>query len=162
MSHPVLLTACFTLFFFCSVYSWTLEMEETCSSETSVGSQRTTGCYIPEDGTLRNHRFENLKSYVLISFYDRLNHEYSNLNFILTQIVLSADAPQIQPPPNTHTHTHTHESLWNIKNERKFPRQWKSPSPAHHPLPPPDTAVRWYFESASARQWRVGVNTSHP
>jgi hypothetical protein len=34
-----------------------------CSSETSVDTQRTTRLYIPEDGTLHNHRCENLKSY---------------------------------------------------------------------------------------------------
>jgi hypothetical protein len=28
-------------------------MEAVCSSETSVDSQRTTGRYIPEDGTLQ-------------------------------------------------------------------------------------------------------------
>jgi hypothetical protein len=33
------------------------------SSETSVDIQRTTRRYIPEDGTLHNHRCENLKSY---------------------------------------------------------------------------------------------------
>jgi hypothetical protein len=32
-------------------------------SETSVDFQRTTRHYIPEDGTLHNHRPENLKSY---------------------------------------------------------------------------------------------------
>jgi hypothetical protein len=34
-----------------------------CCSETSVDFQRTTRRYIPEDGTLHNHRCENLKSY---------------------------------------------------------------------------------------------------
>jgi hypothetical protein len=38
-------------------------MEVICSSETSVDTQRTTRCYIPEDATLHNHRCENLKSY---------------------------------------------------------------------------------------------------
>jgi hypothetical protein len=38
-------------------------MEAICSSETSVGFQRNTRRYIPEDGTLHNHRCENLKSY---------------------------------------------------------------------------------------------------
>jgi hypothetical protein len=41
----------------------TLKMEAICSSETSVDTQRTTRRYIPEDGTLHNHRCENLKSY---------------------------------------------------------------------------------------------------
>jgi hypothetical protein len=34
------------------VYSWTLKMEEICSSETSVDFQRSTRRYIPEDCTL--------------------------------------------------------------------------------------------------------------
>jgi hypothetical protein len=37
-------------------------MEAIFSSETSVDTQRTTQRYIPEDGTLHNHRCENLKS----------------------------------------------------------------------------------------------------
>jgi hypothetical protein len=41
-----------------------LKMEAICSSETSVDTQRTTRFYIPEDGTLHNHRFENLKSHI--------------------------------------------------------------------------------------------------
>jgi hypothetical protein len=47
----------------CSAYSSTLKMEAICSSETSVGFQRTTWRYIPEDSTLHIHRCENLKSY---------------------------------------------------------------------------------------------------
>jgi hypothetical protein len=35
-----------------SAYSSTLKMEAICSSETSVGFQRTTQRYIPEDSTL--------------------------------------------------------------------------------------------------------------
>jgi hypothetical protein len=45
----------------CLAYSSTLKMEAICSSETSVGTQRTTRRYIPDDSTL-NHRCENLKS----------------------------------------------------------------------------------------------------
>jgi hypothetical protein len=41
----------------------TLKMEAICSSKTSVDTQWTTRRYIPEDGTLHNHRCENLKSY---------------------------------------------------------------------------------------------------
>jgi hypothetical protein len=37
-------------------------MEAICSSETSVGFQRTARRYIPEDGALHDHRCENLKS----------------------------------------------------------------------------------------------------
>jgi hypothetical protein len=39
-------------------------MEAICSSETSVDFQQTTRRYIPEDGALRDHRYENLKSCV--------------------------------------------------------------------------------------------------
>jgi hypothetical protein len=42
----------------------TLKMEAICSSETSVGTQRTTRRHIPEDDTLHNRRCGNLKSYV--------------------------------------------------------------------------------------------------
>jgi hypothetical protein len=42
-------------------------MEATCSSETSVETQRTTRRHIPEDDTPHNHGCENLKSYNNIS-----------------------------------------------------------------------------------------------
>jgi hypothetical protein len=48
----------------CSAYSSTLKMEAVYYSETSVDFQRTTRRYIPEDGTLHNHRCKNLKSYI--------------------------------------------------------------------------------------------------
>jgi hypothetical protein len=38
-------------------------MEAMCSSEMSDDSQRTTERYIPEDSTLYNNCFENLKTY---------------------------------------------------------------------------------------------------
>jgi hypothetical protein len=44
-------------------YSTTLNMVGTCSSETSVDFQQTKRRYFPEDGTIRNERCENLKSY---------------------------------------------------------------------------------------------------
>jgi hypothetical protein len=47
-----------------------LEKEAICSSETSVDSERTTRRYIPEDGTLHNHRCENLKSYDTCNSFD--------------------------------------------------------------------------------------------
>jgi hypothetical protein len=37
-------------------------------SETPVDTQRTTRRYIPEDGTLHNHRCENLISYKVNTF----------------------------------------------------------------------------------------------
>jgi hypothetical protein len=41
-----------------------LKMEAICSSKTSVGFQRPTWRYVPEDSTLHNHRCKNLKSYI--------------------------------------------------------------------------------------------------
>jgi hypothetical protein len=40
----------------CLAYS-TLNMEATCSCETSVDFQRATRCYIPADWTFHNHHF---------------------------------------------------------------------------------------------------------
>jgi hypothetical protein len=46
-----------------------LKMDVIRSSETSVHI-RTTRCYIPEDGDIRNYRRENLKSCtVLLTYY---------------------------------------------------------------------------------------------
>jgi hypothetical protein len=56
-----LLATCFHAGFF-SAYFSTLEMEDIYSSEMSVDVQRTTKRYIPEDGTLHNHRCDKLKS----------------------------------------------------------------------------------------------------
>jgi hypothetical protein len=42
-------------------------MEAICSSETSVDTQRTKQRYIPEVDTLHNHRYENLKPYMIYS-----------------------------------------------------------------------------------------------
>jgi hypothetical protein len=47
-------------------------MEAICSSETSVDTQRTTRRYIPEDGTLHNHRCENLESYSVCSILQHI------------------------------------------------------------------------------------------
>jgi hypothetical protein len=72
--------------------SSTLKMKAICSSETPVDTQRTTRRYIPEDGTLHNHRCENLKSY-MISFLwwrSRLSHDYVFGNPWVLQNVWSA------------------------------------------------------------------------
>jgi hypothetical protein len=52
------------------VYFLTLNMEVTCSSETSVDFQLTTRRYISEYRTLHNNSWENLKSYTFFSFTD--------------------------------------------------------------------------------------------
>jgi hypothetical protein len=58
-----LLANCFHAGFLLSLFFSTLNMETIYSSETSDDTQRTTWRYIPEDGTLHNHRCENAKSY---------------------------------------------------------------------------------------------------
>jgi hypothetical protein len=47
----------------------TLKVKATCSSETSIDSERTTRRYIPEDITVHNHRFQNLKSYTSLCLH---------------------------------------------------------------------------------------------
>jgi hypothetical protein len=48
----------------CLVYSKTLKLEATCSSETSVDLHRIARTYIAEDRILHKHRCDNLKQYV--------------------------------------------------------------------------------------------------
>jgi hypothetical protein len=48
--------------------SSTLKMEAIRSSETSIRT-RSTRRHIPEDGILRSHRRENLKSYKFVLVY---------------------------------------------------------------------------------------------
>jgi hypothetical protein len=52
----------------CRTYFFDLKMEAICSSETLVDTQRTTRRYIPEDGSLYNHRSENVKFYTMKTF----------------------------------------------------------------------------------------------
>jgi hypothetical protein len=47
-----LLATCFHADFFLSIFFYPEDGDHICSSETSVDFQRTTLCYIPEDGTL--------------------------------------------------------------------------------------------------------------
>jgi hypothetical protein len=61
-----LLATCFTPVSF-SAYSLTMKMEATCSCELSADFQWTTWCHIPEDRTLHDHQYENLKSYMFPS-----------------------------------------------------------------------------------------------
>jgi hypothetical protein len=44
-------------------------MKAISSSETFVNFRRTTRRYIPEEGTLHNHRFENFKSYTAVRIF---------------------------------------------------------------------------------------------
>jgi hypothetical protein len=57
-------------------------MEATFSSEMSVDTQRTTRRYIPEDGTLYNHRCENLTSYILDFIHRPVFLSVSEISFI--------------------------------------------------------------------------------
>jgi hypothetical protein len=47
---------------------WQREPTESCSSETSVDSQRTTCRYTSEDLTLRNHGWKNVRCFRLWKF----------------------------------------------------------------------------------------------
>jgi hypothetical protein len=67
-----LLLACATFLVWLTLRSWRWRR---CSSETSVDFQRTTQHYIPEDRTLHNHRWENLKSY---KFHFRKHMDQAN------------------------------------------------------------------------------------
>jgi hypothetical protein len=49
-----------------------------CSSETSFDFRRITWRYIPEDGTLHNHRCDNIKSYKSFN----LRHNLNELRFV--------------------------------------------------------------------------------
>jgi hypothetical protein len=51
----------------CLAYSSTQKMRVICSSETSDVFRQSTWCYVPGDGTLYNHRCENLKCYTMLS-----------------------------------------------------------------------------------------------
>jgi hypothetical protein len=48
----------------CLAFSSVMKIEEICSSERSVAFHRNTRCYIPEDSSLYNHRYEDFKSYL--------------------------------------------------------------------------------------------------
>jgi hypothetical protein len=51
-----------------------IQVEVTCSSETSIDSEQGTRSDIPEDRTLYNHRYQNLESYrVLKKFNENLS-----------------------------------------------------------------------------------------
>jgi hypothetical protein len=58
-------------------------VEAICSSETSVGTQRTTRRYIPEYCTLHNHRCKNLKFYILLTYFNNPNRTFGVTSFNL-------------------------------------------------------------------------------
>jgi hypothetical protein len=58
-------------------------MEAICSSKISVGFQRNTWRYIPEDSILHKHRCENLKSYIHETLYVVYHGTWAHLNGVL-------------------------------------------------------------------------------
>jgi hypothetical protein len=62
-------------------------MEAICSSETSVDIQLTKRRYIPEYGTLHNHRCDNLKSYNKIVVELHIVWLVTRTGFYVLQIV---------------------------------------------------------------------------
>jgi hypothetical protein len=54
------------------VHALTPKMEAKYSSETPIDFQRTTRRYIPEDGTLHNHRCEILNYYEAEEFWGKM------------------------------------------------------------------------------------------
>jgi hypothetical protein len=70
----------FASYLFCTYFLLglflTLNMEVTCSSETSADFQRTIWRYIPKDRALHNHHSENLKSYTAVCYKKKTNYQY--------------------------------------------------------------------------------------
>jgi hypothetical protein len=62
----------------CLVYSFTLRVEATCSSETSADFERTTWRCMPDDRTRHNRRCENHKSFINHYLY---TSEFLNVHF---------------------------------------------------------------------------------
>jgi hypothetical protein len=81
---------CFTLVS-CLAYSSTLNMEATCSSETSGDFQQPTWRYIPEDTAVHNHRCENLKSYIMVNLMTQRS-EREVCKARLVQLVLKMES----------------------------------------------------------------------
>jgi hypothetical protein len=62
-------------------------MEATCSCEISVDFQWTTRRYIPEDSTLHNHRYENLKSYNILIIIQRFLRFFVKYFFLFSLLI---------------------------------------------------------------------------
>jgi hypothetical protein len=54
----------------CFAYTSTLKMEAICSSESSIDSNQTTRCYIPECRNFHSQSCENLKSSNFILYFE--------------------------------------------------------------------------------------------
>jgi hypothetical protein len=68
----------------CLVYPSALKLEATCSSETSVDFQGTTGRYISEYRTLHNNRCDNLKFYFFITCF----HTFTFWTIVITLLYM--------------------------------------------------------------------------
>jgi hypothetical protein len=125
LQREALLAICFVLVF-CLVYSSTLKIEVTYSSETSVYFQRATRPYIPEDRPIHNHRGENLKSYT-IPYFSTLIMEVKcfsqtsvDFNRNKKRTKLRGLSPQARTtrryiPEDTNLHKHRYENLKSCK-----------------------------------------------
>jgi hypothetical protein len=70
-------------------------MEATYSSEMSVGFQRTTRRYIPEERALHNHLYENLKSYIIQRIWSKIKFDLQISVQIWTEIYQHPFAPTL-------------------------------------------------------------------
>jgi hypothetical protein len=70
-------------------------IEATCSSEMSVGLQRTTRRYIPEDRILPNHRFKCkncllLKPIILLKYYENYQNDTESCKCAVSRLLCLA------------------------------------------------------------------------
>jgi hypothetical protein len=56
--------------------TYDIKKEAMCFSETSLCLQQSTRRYIPDDRTLHNHRYENLRFYIGVSQFAFLSRYY--------------------------------------------------------------------------------------
>jgi hypothetical protein len=75
--------------------SFTVKMEETCFSDTSVDFQRTTRRYIPGDSTL------NEKLVCILIYYKKLEHKKNCHNLNLPLLIEASTFWLTRSPPTT-------------------------------------------------------------
>jgi hypothetical protein len=74
--------------------TYPLHFRAICSSDTSVDTQRTSRRYVPEHGTLHNHRCENLISYKIHTFLPNQETSFTSSTFL-------RHIPVSNPPTNS-------------------------------------------------------------
>jgi hypothetical protein len=93
--HNMVICVCHLLagWFLAHLIFSTWKIEAICSSESSVDTPRTTRRYIPENGTLHNHRCANLNSYMVISFEHRFLPEllYRSVTLRVLYLLFGSD-----------------------------------------------------------------------